>query len=149
MVTLGLAVGACLAAYGFLGAYALKAWQQEQLSVHQAHLRMLQQQRQEIVRKSAILKRAAQFTARARELNLQPDDWALYDVNVASPLNFEAAQEIIYLCSDSELTYYWPISLEIKLQGTEDRKTGTTNQNTVKPTDVQLSVQGRFAARRR
>lgn len=109
---------------------------------------MLQQQQQELVRKAAILKRASQFTDRVRALDLQPDAWTLYDVNVQSPLKYEAAQEMVYLCGDSSLAYYWPISLEIKKQNTEDQGTGAATAQPEAPADVQLSVKGRFAARR-
>jgi hypothetical protein len=120
-----------------------------QLSARQAHLRILKRQQQELVRKAALLRRAAQFTARARELSLQPDAWTLYDVNVQSPLDFEAAQEIVYLCGDSSLAYFWPISLEIKKQNADASQAGATKKSAGLPSDVQLSVKGRFAARRR
>ena len=138
----------CIAAYGFLGAYAVKAWNQEQLEIHQARLRMLNQQHRELIQKTAILKRAAQFTDRVRELDLQPDAWTLYDVNVQSPLDFEAAQEMVHLCGDSSLAYYWPISLEIKKQDAQGRSAGASVAQKAAPADVQLSVKGRFAARR-
>ncbi len=138
----------CVAAYGFLGAYAVKAWNQEQLEIHQARLRLLNHQHQELIRKTTILKRASQFTDRVRELGLQPDAWTLYDVNVQSPLDFEAAQEMVYLCGDSSLAYYWPISLEIKKQDTEGQAAGASVAHKAGPADVQLSVKGRFAARR-
>ena len=138
----------CIAAYGFLGAYAVKAWNQEQLETHQARLRLLNQQHRELIEKTAILKRASQFTDRARELDLQPDAWTLYDVNVQSPLDFEAAQEMVYLCGDSSLAYYWPISLEIKKPDTRGQSAGASAAQQAAPTDVQLSVKGRFAARR-
>jgi hypothetical protein len=122
---------------------------QAQLSARQGQLQMLKRQHQELMRKAAILRRAAQFTARARELSLQPDAWTLYDVNVQSPLDFETAQEIVYLCGDSSLAYFWPISLEIKKQNADTPQAGTPQKNAAAPTDVQLSVKGRFAARRR
>ncbi len=146
---MSLAVALCAAAYGFLGAYALKDGKQAQLSARQAQLRMLKRQHEEMVRKAALLGRAAQFTARARELNLQPDAWTLYDVNVQSPLDFEAAQEIVFLCGDSSLAYFWPISLEIRKQNADAPQAGATQKKAASPTDVQLSVKGRFAARRR
>ncbi len=109
---------------------------------------MLEQQHRELVRKTAILRRASQFTDRARKLDLQPAAWSLYDVNVQSLLDFEAAQEMVYLCGDSSLAYYWPISLEIKKQETDDQGTGASATQNSGPDDVQLSVKGRFAARR-
>jgi hypothetical protein len=109
----------------------------------------LKRQQQELVRKAAILKRAAQFAARARELNLQPGAWTLYDVNVQSPLAFEAAQEIVYLCGDTSLAYYWPISLEISKQNTDAPHAGAAKGISATPADVRLLVKGRFAARRR
>lgn len=119
------------------------------MSARQARLGMVKRQHEELIRKAAILRRAAQFTARARELSLQPDAWSLYDVNVQSPLDFETAQQIVYLCSDSSLAYFWPISLEIKKQNADVPQTGATPKSAAVPTDVQLSVKGRFAARRR
>lgn len=141
-------MGVCTAAYGFLSAYALRAWRQEQLLAHQTHLRTLNRQHRELVRKTAILERAFQFSKRARSLKLQPDAWTLYDVNVQAPLDFEAAQEIVYLCSDSSLAYYWPISLEIKVPNKNQRGGAVSRAEPEGPADVQLSVRGRFAARR-
>lgn len=141
-------MGVCAAAYGFLSAYGLRAWRQEQLLAHQTHLRTLNRQHQELERKTAILERASRFTERARSLNLQPDAWMLYDVNVQAPLAFEAAQEIVYLCSDSSLAYYWPISLEIKAPNTDQEGSAVSGAKPEKPADVQLTVKGRFAARR-
>jgi hypothetical protein len=119
------------------------------LSARQAQLRMLKRQHEELIRKAAILRRAAQFTARVRELNLQPNAWTLYDVHVQSPLDFETAQEIVSLCGDSSLAYFWPISLEIRKPNADAPQTGATQKIAAVPTDVQLSVKGRFAARRR
>lgn len=115
---------------------------------HQAHLRTLNRQHHELIRKTAILERASQFSKRARSLKLQPDAWTLYDVNVQAPLAFEAAQEIVYLCSDSSLAYYWPISLEIKAPNWDQRGGAVSRAKSEGPVDVQLSVKGRFAARR-
>ncbi len=138
----------CVAAYGFLSAYAVKAWHREQLSVHQVRLGVLKQRQQELVRKTAMLKRASQFTDRVRALKLEPDAWAFYDVNVQSPLDFDAAQQMVYLCGDSSVAYYWPISLEINKQGAQGQSAGVPTANQNAPVDVQLSIKGRFAARR-
>lgn len=146
--TIVLAAAVCGTAYGFLSAYAIKAWKQEQLAVHQSHLQMLRHHRQELVRKAAILKRASQFTARARALNLHPDAWTLYDVNLHSPMGYEAAQEIVYLCGDSSMAYFWPISLEINRREPEVQGPGPPAVQPAAPADVQLAVKGRFAARR-
>jgi hypothetical protein len=132
-----------------LSAYALRAWRQEQLLAHQTHLHALDRQHRELVRKTAILDKASRFSARAHKLGLQPEAWTLYDVNVQAPLAFEAAQEIVYLCSDSSLAYYWPISLEIKAPNADQRKGAVSRAKPEVPADVQLSVKGRFTARRR
>lgn len=120
--------------------------QKERLEAQQNHLRFLNQRHAELNRKTAILNKAAQFTQRAGDLGLQRSSWTFYDVNVQAPLGYEAAQEMIYQCSDSSLAYFWPISLEIKAPE-KDQKTGAANINRMGPADVLLSVKGRFVAK--
>lgn len=146
-MTIIVALGLCAAAYGFLGAYALNAMRQDQLTVQQNRLRVLKQRQQELVHQKAVLKQAAQFSRRARELGLQESDWSYYDVNVQAPLVYDAAREVIHQCGDSASAYFWPVSLELKVPEKEPANTPSQAQR-AGPTDVQLSVKGRFVAKR-
>ncbi len=120
---------------------------QEQLAAQQRRLRLLNLQHDELVRQSALLDRADRFARRARALGLQRENWTSYDVNVQSPLSYEAAQEMIYQCSDSDLAYFWPISLEIKAPEKEQGGRPHVATSGAGATDVILSVKGRFVAR--
>ena len=140
-------MGLCAAAYGFLSAYALKVMHAEQLEVHQEHLRALRRQNQELLRKSALLEQAAQFTQRAKALGLERSRWAFYDVNFQAPLEFEAAQQIVSQCGDSSLAYFWPISLEIKAPVAQQPAGAPPAGGVSEPADVQVAVKGRFVAR--
>lgn len=120
---------------------------QDQLAAHQGRLRFLELRQQELIRKTAVLKQADQFTRRAQALGLQPNKWTFYDVNVQAPLGYEAAQEMIHQCSDSEVAYFGPISLEIKVPQKEQNTPSAAMVNRGGLSDVILSVKGRFVAR--
>lgn len=136
-----------MAAYGFLAAYAVHGMQQEQLIAKKMRLSALDKHRRELLRKRETLEQVRRFTERVVALKLDRQDWLFYDVNVQGDFNYDAAQQIIEQCSDSDLAYYWPLALEIK---TVDKTANRSPSSTGKPMhgDVQLTVKGQFVARK-
>lgn len=136
-----------MAAYGFLAAYASYDMQKAQLDSKKMRLSVLNQQQAEILRKQDMLNRARLFSEHIDAFKLSPKSWFFYDVNVQGEFRYESAQQIIQQCSDTELAYYWPISLKIvSLTQPEELNTSTTTQQERK--DVQLTIKGKFVARK-
>ncbi len=137
----------CLAAYGFLAAYAYHSMQQEQLEAKKMRLSALSQQQAELIRKQDLLKKARLFNEQVTAFHLNPQTWLFYDVNVQGQFRYEAAQLVIQQCSDSELAYYLPISLEINNIDTAVRN-NRPEVDQAERKDVQLRVKGKFVARK-
>jgi hypothetical protein len=136
-----------MAAYAFLAAYAYYGMQQEQLAARTMRLSMMTQRQRELLRQREVLEQVRQFNDSINAFKLDRRDWLFYDVNVQGDFNYEAAQQIIQQCSDSELAYYWPISLEVKSVDKPDKGAPATPGHTPRG-DVQLTVKGQFVARR-
>lgn len=134
----------CVAAYVSLAAYAYYGIQKEQLVAKNMRLSAMTQRQQELLRKRDVLDKARLFTNTVSELRLERQEWLFYDVNVQGDFAYEAAQVLVQQCSDSELAYFWPISLSIKSidKSAKSSKATTTGEDI----DVQVSVKGRFVA---
>jgi hypothetical protein len=120
----------------------------EQLASRQKHFSFVKLQQQELDRKRAILRQVSQFAQRTETLGLQKSAWTHYDVNIQAPMDFDAAREIIYQCSDSSNAYFWPISLEVKVPENKHPDGAPSRATAAVAADVQLSVKGQFVARR-
>lgn len=143
MISVVLALSVCVAAYAFLAAYAYYAIQLEHLEVKTLRLSSLTQRQRDLRRKSDLLEQVRLFDDQVTAFKLNRRDWLFYDVNVQGEFNYDAAQEIIQQCGDSELAYYWPLSLEIKTVDKSQPSTGQAVRG-----DVRLTVKGQFVARR-
>lgn len=135
-----------MAAYAFLAAYAFYGVQQQQLEAKTMRLSSLTQRQRELQRKRDVLEQVRRFNDQVTDLKLDRRDWLFYDVNVQGGFNYDAAQQIIQQCGDSDLAYYWPISLEVKTTDKSARTPASAGRPV--PGDVQLTVKGQFVARR-
>ena len=70
MVSIAVALAVCLAAYGFLAAYALKGMAAEQLAGQQMRLRIAAGEQRELTRQRNVLAQAEQFHQTAESLGL-------------------------------------------------------------------------------
>ena len=132
--------------YSCLSAYAVYRSADRRLEADQAYLRSLNLRKQELLRKQKVLRQARQFSLKAADLGLREAEWTFYDVNVQDTFSFETARQIIEQCSNSDLAYYWPISLEVKTAARSEKKAGARDE-TKAPGEVQLTVKGRFLTR--
>jgi hypothetical protein len=143
-VILAVALGA--AAYGCLSACSRFVLKEQLWVSQQNHLQRLTQRQVELKRKQKMMAQADLFARQVEAFRLAQKDWSYYDVNVQGPFSFDTAKQIIEQCSDSDLAYYWPMSLVVKVAGKEPKK-GAKASAVADQGDVQINVTGQFIAR--
>ncbi len=131
-----------------MNAYALHTLRDNQLANRRVQLSFVQSRQKELEHKRNIVQQAVRFGQHAHANGLQTDNWTEYSVNLQAPLAYDAAREIIYLCSDSSTAYFWPISLEVSVPDVKPAASAPGPQSGTGPADVQVSVKGRFVARK-
>jgi hypothetical protein len=143
-IILAAALGA--AAYGCLRAYARFVLKEQLWVLQHNHLQRLTQRQVALQRKQKIMAQADLFARQVEALRLAQKNWSFYDVNVQGPFSFDTAKQIIEQCSDSDLAYFWPMSLVVKVVGKEPNK-GAKPPAAADHGDVQINVTGQFIAR--
>ena len=120
-----------------------------QLAGHQRRLLQLTVRHKEIMANQATLQQVQAFSSRLIQKGLERNRWSFYEVNVQGSFSYDAARKIIGQCSDSAAAYYWPGSMEIKVPDkTAPSRPASPSANDTAPGDVQLTVIGKFVARK-
>lgn len=132
----------------FVRAYSGYLLQTEALDVMQSRVRLVSAKKNELILKQKILDQTRQFISTAHSVGLSPARWTVYDVNLNEAVSFDQADQIISQCTSSQMAYFQPLSLQIKMipkNMTSSHKDGSESLMTG---DLTLSVQGKFVARK-
>ncbi len=142
------------------GQYGANAYFQARQLAAQAELmtvrtRLMKQQVGQLEQKMRVIQRVNGFVNRAGDLQLTPQAWAQYDVNVQDALTFKELAQIIEQCVHNKDLYYKPFSLRVAVGQARDGASGQEAKPTPEdadaanrqPPDLSLSLKGAFFVR--
>ncbi len=117
--------------------------------------RVMKQQVGELEQKMRVNQRVNSFMARARELQLTPEQWDQYDVNIQDAVTFKELAEMVEQCVHNKDLYYKPLSFHMAVgrgrdmdEKAEIASTAVAAQGTdQKQGDLALSLKGAFFVR--
>jgi hypothetical protein len=119
--------------------------------------RLMKQQMGEWGQKLRIIQRVNGFVDHARDLQLTPEGWAQYDVNVQDALSFRELARMIGQCEHNKDLYYLPLSFHVTTQqaknasdaaGEELKAIARSGDASGQPAaDLALSLKGAFFVR--
>ena len=89
-----------------------------------------------------MLDQTVQFVKKVNDAGLSPSEWTIYDINLQEKVSFNKADQILNQCTNTQVAYFQPISLQIKTitEETQGKEPGMKEE-------LILSVQGKFLAR--
>ena len=117
--------------------------------------RLMKQQVGELEQKMRLIQRVNDFTGHARDLQLIPEAWARYDVNVQDALTFRELTQMVEQCVHNKDLYFMPVSFHVAVgqagkapdaQGRENNAV-PADPNDAQPNDLVLSLKGAFFVR--
>jgi hypothetical protein len=130
---------------------------EDRVAFMSAHTRLLKQQMGELEQKLRIVQRVDDFVGHARELQLTPDRWARYDVQVQDALSFRELSQMIEQCVHNKDFYYLPLSFHVATRKARDAAAAAAPELKVNPSsadatdkppaDLVLSLKGAFFVR--
>jgi hypothetical protein len=122
-----------------------------------ARTRLMKQQVGESEQKIRLIQRVNDFVDHARDLQLTPEGWARYDVNVVDALTFKELARMIEQCVHNKDLYYLPLSFHLAVGQAKNSSEAmeqemkaiplpadATNQQAA---DLALSLKGAFYVR--
>ena len=139
--------------YSYRKAHYLKA-EAEALTVRS---RLMKRQVGELEHKVRILGRVDHFLDLAKDAQLTPDHWSIYDVHIQDAVTFHELSQIIEQCVHHQNVYFRPISFHAALG--QKRQSPENSFNDVEPVpmdddadeaspaDVILALKGTFMVR--
>jgi hypothetical protein len=128
--------------------------QRDRLTALTSRLRIYTQQQREFEKQVPILGQVNRFIDRAKSMGLERHAWSYYDVNIQETLSLEDTALILNQCANSSTAYFEPIMLYIKKpmpgsQGEPGTASSSSEETSVdQADDIQLTLRGKFAARR-
>jgi hypothetical protein len=146
------------AVHFFLNAYQDHRGQRALLERIQFREDFVRRQITEMAQKRKVIERVNAFVGGAEDLGLAPSNWTRYEVNIETPLRFNALDEILRQCTNTPYYYFQPKYLKVHLAGqnSEDgADEGAEASQAVAADDgdaqgdLLLQLKGTFLARRR
>jgi hypothetical protein len=122
-----------------------------------ARTRMLKQQMGELEQKLRVVQRVDDFVEHAQDLQLTPEQWARYDVQVQDALTFKELSQMIEQCVHNKDFYYLPLSFHVATRQAKNAAGAMEPELKVNPpqadatdkppADLVLSLKGAFFVR--
>ena len=130
---------------------------EDRVALMNARTRLMKQQMGELEQKLRIVQRVDDFVDHARDLQLTPNQWARYDVQVQDALSFRELSQMIEQCVHNKDFYYLPLSFHVATRKAKDAAAAAEPELKVNPTqadatdkppaDLVLSLKGAFFVR--
>jgi len=118
-------------------------------------IRLVKQQKRELMRMKRIIKKEHDIVDRAQVLGIVRDNWDYYNVDIEEPVSYQEAGEILSQTVNTGSYYFKPEILKIKKDITrkadnkEESPSHSADSRGIKEGDIFLTLKGTFAARRR
>ncbi|MCD6560387.1 MAG: hypothetical protein J7L16_01335 [Deltaproteobacteria bacterium] len=125
------------------------------MDVFGRRIRLVKQQKRELMRMKRIIKKEHDIVDRAQVLGIVRDNWDYYNVDIEEPVSYQEAGEILSQAVNTGSYYFKPEILKIKKDIThkadnkEESPSHSADSRGIKEGDIFLTLKGTFAARRR
>lgn len=146
------------ATYFFLNAYQDHRHQLLALERIQFRQDFVHQQIIEMEHKRKVINQVNTFVSGAEDLGLAPSNWTHYEVNIETPLEFNALAEILKQCTSTPYYYFQPKHLKVRLAGQSSEDGAEMGGELIQAEvtddganqgDLLMQLKGTFLARRR
>jgi len=114
-------------------------------------LTALNQQKNELKRKTRILTRIRRFVEKAQQVGLEKSNWAVYDVNIEEPVSYAQLDQILGQCVNTGSFYFKPAYFHAALLSEKEKKTiardsssDSADSHFTIHSDLMLSLKGAF-----
>ncbi len=124
----------------------------------QARAKVVKQRATELNQKIKTIQRVERFMERVAEMEMRPEDWSSFNVNIQSWVSYKELEKIVSQCAYDRQYYFVPISFEVQTPEAVDEKDeqlqvseAAANQgdsSLSSGSDVHLVLNGAFMIRR-
>ncbi len=124
----------------------------------QTRQKMVRKQAAELNQKLKTIQRVQRFMNRASAMEMQPANWAAFDVNIQGWVSFVELQKLLEQCGASNDVYFSPIAFAVQTpeaaSGADEQVQPEAGETTAKDAssdaggDVKLVLNGAFRIRR-